>query len=682
MNQGSVHKIRELFEAAVSLAPGARETFLDERCGGDTGTKEFVNRMLAADSNGGEILDRSLLSARRREGERLDEYRIVREIGCGGTASVYLAATEKDTAAAPVAIKILHWRALSAEGVRRFAQERAILSRLDHPNIARLTGGGTTEDGHPYFVMEYVDGIPIRQFCLERTLSVRGRLALFRQVCAAVQYAHQMLIVHRDLKPGNILVTVDGSVKLVDFGIAKPLESSGEPWEKVTITGMRPMTPDYASPEQITGGAISTLTDVFSLGVILYELLSGRLPTVRASENPQAFVVSLCRDEPSRPSVAVAETDRDLSRQLKGDIDTIVMRALEKEPARRYQSVEQVNDDVRRYLEGLPVLAQGDTLWYRGRKFLRRHRAGVGAAAAVFVTLVAGIIATSVSARTARLERARAERQSRIAEERRSEAQGARAQAEQEAREAQAQRQNAERRLEAMSQMAQKFISLYNTVQKNEAGDDLTAEVAERTRDSLGLVLKEGVRDASLAAGLASMTESLSSYQDRLAGHWQVPKFWDANETVPREYLVTIDHERVHRGNSSLEVRSIVRQPKGAAAVAQTIRAEGYRGNRIRVNTFLASRGVSSGAELWLRARLPDREVLAAADDPSACRIAGTNSWRECSAQLLVPENAIFIDFGIRLRGAGTIWADDFGFDVSGPIAPVNLGFGLTKSSQ
>lgn len=675
MNQQGVRRIRELFEEAASLAPGARESFLDQQCGGDAGTKEFVSRMLAADSSGGKILDTPLLSARRREGERLEEYRIVREIGCGGTASVYLAITEHDPEAAPVAIKILHWRALSEEGVRRFAQERAILARLDHPNIARLIGGGTTADGHPYFVMEYVDGIPIRQFCLEHALSVKERLALFRQVCAAVQFAHQMLIVHRDLKPGNLLVTADGSLKLVDFGIAKPLESSGEPWEKVTITGMRPMTPDYASPEQITGGILSTRTDVFSLGVILYELLSGCLPHVRASENPQAFIISVCRDEPARPSLAVAETDVDLSRELTGDIDTIVMRALEKEPARRYQSVEQLGDDVRRYLEGLPVLAQRDTLQYRGRKFLRRHRAGVAAGAAVFVTLVAGIIATSISARTARLERARAEREAQ-------EAQRARSQAERETQEARDQRRTAERRLDAMSQMAQKFMSLYNTVEKEKAGDDLTAEVAERTRDSLGLVLREGVRDSSLAAGLASMTETLSSYQDRLAGQWQVPKFWNADETVPREYSVTIDHERVHSGNSSLAVRSIVPQPKGVATVVQTLRAEGYRGNRIRVTAFLASRNVSAGAELWLRARLADREVTAAADDPSTCRMSGTSAWRQCSMLLLVPGNAQFVDFGIRLRGPGTIWADDFAFDASGPVAPVNLGFGIPKGSQ
>jgi serine/threonine protein kinase/tetratricopeptide (TPR) repeat protein len=374
-------------------------------------------------------------------GGRLGPYRLIREIGQGGMGTVYLGVRDDDAFQKRVAIKVLK-RGMDTESiVRRFRHERQILASLEHAFIASLLDGGSTPDGRPYFAMEYVEGQPIVAYCDRKGLDTAARLELFRHVCTAVQYAHQNLIVHRDIKPANVLVMADGTPKLLDFGIAKLLnpELAGQTLAP-TAPGLQLMTPEYASPEQVRGEAVTTASDVYSLGVLLYELLAGRLPYRLTSRAPADIVRIVCESEPVRPSTAITtidqpsagETSRSgdthddstaaskpnrrltvdvdrLRRQLAGDLDTIVLKALSKEPPRRYASVDQFSEDVRRHLEGLPVIARKDTWRYRTTKFVRRNRAVVGALAATFAVLVAGIVGTTWQARAARLERARAE---------------------------------------------------------------------------------------------------------------------------------------------------------------------------------------------------------------------------------------------------------------------------------
>jgi serine/threonine protein kinase/tetratricopeptide (TPR) repeat protein len=383
----------------------------------DPGERTTVN------SRGGPVVER-----------RIGAYRILRELGHGGMGTVYLAARADDQYQKRVAVKVI--RGLdTAEVVRHFRRERQILAGLDHPNIARLFDGGTTDDNLPYFVMEYVEGQPLDRFCDERKLSIEERLKLFQGVCAAVQYAHRNLVVHRDIKPHNILVTVDGSPKLMDFGIAKLLnpEVAGEP---ITATDVA-MTPEYASPEQARGGPITTAADVYSLGVVLYELLTGHRPYKLTTHNTLEVLRAVCEEEPERPSTAVGRTGERmfpdgttqkrtaesvsrtregtperLKRRLRGDLDNIVLMALRKEPQRRYASVEAFSDDIRRYLEGRPVTARKATASYRASKFVRRNRTAVTVAAvltvAVVVSVVSGFLAVRRQARVAEAERDRA----------------------------------------------------------------------------------------------------------------------------------------------------------------------------------------------------------------------------------------------------------------------------------
>ena len=357
---------------------------------------------------------------------RIGPYRIVSEIGHGGMGSVYLASRVDEQYQQQVAVKLIK-TGLGGDLIRRrFHTEMQILADLNHPNIARLHDAGETTDQVPYLVMEYVDGSPIHQYCAEHALSTEQRLKLFAIVCTAVQYAHQHLIVHRDIKPGNILVTNEGVPKLVDFGIAKLLERGAQSESPATVTAMHLMTPEYASPEQIRGVSVTTATDVYSLGVVLYELLSGRSPYRLKNRMPHEIAKVICDEAPERPSAAITFGSSNgsngkvtttsvvnlpkLRGRLKGDLDNIVLKAMRKEPERRYASVQQLADDIRRHLDGLPVSARPDTFGYRAGKFIRRQKVAVTAAALVLITLVFGIVATLNESRIAQAEKARAER--------------------------------------------------------------------------------------------------------------------------------------------------------------------------------------------------------------------------------------------------------------------------------
>jgi serine/threonine-protein kinase len=407
-------EVDRVFEAALDCPPGERPAFLEAACAEDPALRREVERLLAADARDAVFLDRpadevlGLMVGDRGEQQRLGPYRLLRAIGRGGMGAVYLAVRDDEQYERLVAVKILRAGLEDTELRHRFLAERQILARLEHPNIARLYDGGSTEAGRPYLVMELIEGLPVDEYCDRHRLTVDQRLALFLRICAAVQYAHQNLLVHRDIKPANILVTPQGEPKLLDFGIAKQLGPAAAA-DSLTRTGLRVMTPSYASPEQVKGEAITTASDVYSLGVLLYELLAGRSPYQVAEgappyeieraineQGPERPGAALLRSgEPPPEEIAAARSSRPaaLRRRLAGDLDTIALTALRKEPARRYESVARLASDLGRHLQDLPVSARPDTLGYRTRKFVRRHRAAVATAAAV-VLLVTGLVAS------------------------------------------------------------------------------------------------------------------------------------------------------------------------------------------------------------------------------------------------------------------------------------------------
>jgi non-specific serine/threonine protein kinase/serine/threonine-protein kinase len=479
-------RVETIFQTALDVAPENRERFLAEACAGDEFLYREVERLIEGYEAADEFLEQPAVDLKQIAGEelptlrledidaargpesgaRVGAYRVLRELGRGGMGAVYLAERADGDFRKLVAVKVVK-RGMDTDFVlRRFRQERQMLAALDHPNIARLLDGGATDDGLPYIIMEYVEGQDIDRYCDARKLSIQARLRLFLAVCAGVSHAHQSLIIHRDIKPSNILVTGDGTPKLLDFGIAKILNPSlaDAPFEH-TATALRMLTPDYASPEQVRGERVTTASDVYSLGVLLYLLLTGRRPYSFRTHRLEEIARVVCEQAPPRPSAAIgasgptpgstfetvratgAEGDarstegafadsptgveaRDafdaapsldelaharssapdrLRRSLADDLDNIVLKALRKEPSRRYASVEQFAEDIERHLEGLPVRARADTFTYRSRKFVKRNKAGIAAAVGVALSLVGGLTATTWQWRVAQVERARAE---------------------------------------------------------------------------------------------------------------------------------------------------------------------------------------------------------------------------------------------------------------------------------
>jgi tetratricopeptide (TPR) repeat protein/tRNA A-37 threonylcarbamoyl transferase component Bud32 len=396
---------KELFQAALTRAPAARGAFLDEACGGDGALRREIESLLAAHEEAGGFLSRPIeLETEEQEAagtgaapQRIGPYQILDTIAHGGMGTVYRAVRDDDAFRKTVALKLVRGGHRSDSFQRRFRQERQILAGLQHPNIATVLDGGTTEDGQPYLVMEYIDGQPITAFCAERGTGTAARVALFRTVCDAVQYAHQSLVVHRDIKPANVLVDGHGVPKLLDFGIAKLLASGVDADLAPTATVLPLMTPEYASPEQVRGETVTTASDVYSLGVLLYELLAGRRPYEVPTDSLEKIVQVVCEAEPRAPSEGAASSRP----ELRGDLDTIVLKALRKEPERRYRTAHELSEDLRRHLEGLPVTARADTIRYRTGKFVRRHRTAVAATFLVTASLVGGIVMTTRQARLA-----------------------------------------------------------------------------------------------------------------------------------------------------------------------------------------------------------------------------------------------------------------------------------------
>ena len=427
MKSDEWQKIKEIFNATIDLPQGEREKIL-ESC--DKDLRREVEKLIEANDEAENfivepaLVDIGLIEDEETDfyvGKQIDSYKILKEIGHGGMGTVYLATHTDESFDKKVAIKLIKRGMDTSSVLKRFVMERQILARLEHPNIAQLLDGGTTTDGLPYFVMEYVEGLPVTRFCDLHQFSTEERLKLFQQACSAVAYAHQNLVVHRDLKPSNILVTEDGSAKLLDFGIAKLLNPD---WSldtaEATATMFRAMTPEYASPEQLRGLPITTASDVYSLGVVLYELLTGMRPFTFESHQPEEIAKIVLTEEPIRPSSVELNHTTSPNAQnpksqipnpksLKGDLDNIILKALRKEPERRYNSVQEFSEDIRRHLVGLPVTATADTASYRFNKFVKRHRGGVFAGGLIFVILLFATGITTWQAIVARREQAKAE---------------------------------------------------------------------------------------------------------------------------------------------------------------------------------------------------------------------------------------------------------------------------------
>lgn len=404
--------IKNTFQAARALEGGAREVYLSDSCGDDQALRDEVEHLLSSYDEAGDFLSEPAALGEEEPAapnDRIGPYVISKRLAEGGMGTVYLAVRDDDVFRKVVALKLVREGLYDEATEKRFRQERHILARLQHPNIAAVLDGGSTAKERPYLVMEYVEGRPVDVFCDERSLSVRERVSLFRKVCDAVQYAHQNLVVHRDIKPTNLLVTPDGTPKLLDFGIAKLLATSPEPsdgslsssppraarnetmWTQAS-TQLGVMTPAYASPEQVRGEVLTTSTDIYSLGVVFYQLLTGHLPIdPGSSENEWARVIS--ETQPKKPS-QVREHDHSFSADLRGDLDSIAMKALAKDTEDRYASAQQLSEDLERFVQGFPVAAHPDTLRYRVAKLVRRHVLAVSAAATIGALLVASSLVT------------------------------------------------------------------------------------------------------------------------------------------------------------------------------------------------------------------------------------------------------------------------------------------------
>jgi serine/threonine protein kinase len=448
-------QIRQIFDGALERPEVDRAAYLRVVCARDDELRREVESLLSSHESAGDFLDKpaanmsgmthTLISSgvevpEYPPGYRVGPYQLQKCIGRGGMGSVWLATRFDNDFKKQVAIKLVKRGMDTQEILRRFRLERQVLAGLMHPNIAALIDGGSTADGLPYLVMEYVEGIRIDRYCEKRKSTITERLTLFRHVCAAVQYAHGNLVVHRDLKAGNILVTAEGIPKLLDFGIAKLIRTEFDTLAAAeTRPELRPMTLDYASPEQVRGETITTASDVYSLGVLLYKLLTGKSPYGPDARSDTALRKAICEREPLKPSAVVltdekavipqatqkidlaAEETREkarrrLKKKLAGDLDMIVLMALRKEPLRRYASVEQFSEDLRRYLEGRPVIARSDTFGYRAARFVRRNAAAVAAAGLAAVMLLAVSIFEQRSAARAMQEKSAAEDRIKVVE--------------------------------------------------------------------------------------------------------------------------------------------------------------------------------------------------------------------------------------------------------------------------
>lgn len=449
MKTNNWKKLNEIFHEAIALPKSERNEFIKKECGDDLDLKNEIENLIESAEGESDFLKDNAIGRVENyvsfiedlKGKKIGQYKLIKEIGRGGMGAVFLAERADKEFEQKVALKIVHNQFANKDLLKRFRNERQILASLKHPNISHLIDGGTTEEGLPYFVMEYVEGERLLDYCDKNKLSTNERLDIFQKICSAVSYAHKNLIIHRDIKPSNILVTKDGIPKLLDFGIAKPF-SINDSKEAVTLTqtGGRMLTPDYASPEQVSGKIVTTSSDIYSLGIVLYELLTGHRPYQVNPNSPLEAFRIICESEPLRPSSIVttkrerilddSETQKitpdtvseyrntqpeKLKRILRGDLDNILLKSLRKEPERRYATVNEFSNDIERHLKGLTVMATSDTFSYRAEKFIKRNKIPIIAGSLIFISLLAATIVTLI-------QNSRVNEQRNLAEEQRKEA--------------------------------------------------------------------------------------------------------------------------------------------------------------------------------------------------------------------------------------------------------------------
>jgi serine/threonine protein kinase len=558
-------RVQSLFLEALELLPEKRDAFLDQACAGEDQVRREVESLLASDDTGIQAIEealestmQSLLDSEDLAGTRLGVWRILEQIGRGGMGTVYLATRDDDQFRKRVAIKVVKRGMDTAELLIRFGLERQILAHLEHPYIARLIDAGSTPHGQPYLVMEYVEGRPIHVYCREAGLSVEARLHLFLKVCEAVSYAHRNLVVHRDLKPGNLLVAADGSPKLLDFGLAKLLDPELGSGLTLTLVGGRLLTPEYASPEQVRGEFVGTASDIYSLGAILYELLTGVRAQRVESNSPAELEKAICDTDVPPPSTRIASQNMRLRKLLAGDLDNIVLMAMRKEPAQRYSSVDLLAEDIRWHLEARPVKARRPSLSYRLGKYVRRHRIWLAAGALVVLSLVGGTWAALSSARHAHREQQLAEVQRQVAERERTRAESQKQIAEREQAQAEVQKEAAEqarahadeetqlavdernvsqRRLQEMLQLANSSLfDLHTAIEKLPGATEARRQIVVTTLKFLENLSKEAGQDDRLKYELSVSYSKVA----RVQGFPRTPNLGDTNGAIAN-YKKSID---------------------------------------------------------------------------------------------------------------------------------------------
>ncbi len=422
MDEKNWHNVKEIFLAALEKDASDRTGFLDEICADDSDLRQEIESLLASHEEIEDFIEKPAFevgevftTGANQTEKHFGNYKIIHEIGAGGMGAVFLAERSDGEFEQKVAIKIIRQAIAESELISRFKRERQILATLNHPNIAKLLDGGVSDDGLPFLAMEYIEGEAITKFAERENLKLEERLKLFLKVCSAVAYAHRNLTVHRDIKPSNILVTKEGEPKLLDFGLAKLIDENLSNDTEQTQTAFRALTPAYASPEQLKNEPITTSSDIYSLGIVLYELLTGERPFQFEGKSLEEIIKTVTTFEPPPPSANPQSAIR--NPKLKGDLDNIALMALRKEPERRYKSVEAFAEDIERHLKGLPVAARPNTFRYRTEKFIQRNRVGVFAASLVLIAVLAGLITTGWQSRVAAHERDQAQQAQAKAEQ-------------------------------------------------------------------------------------------------------------------------------------------------------------------------------------------------------------------------------------------------------------------------
>jgi eukaryotic-like serine/threonine-protein kinase len=413
MNEIERHKlIKKIFDEALEIGKENRSKYLDEVCQDDTALRKEVESLLASFENSENFIEnpatdfKDIFVDDKRIGQKIGNYKIIREIGHGGMGAVYFATRTDGEFEQQVAVKVIRQTFADKELLRRFKDERQILAKLQHSNIASLIDGGVSVDGQPFLAMEFIDGISITDYCQANNLSLKERLKLFLKVCKGVGYAHRNLIVHRDIKPSNILVNKENEPKLLDFGLAKLTVDNAD--SSQTKTAFRALTPAYASPEQLKGETITTASDIYSLGICLYEVLTGTRPFQTDGKSLEEIIRTVTQVEPILPSKLESSSSK--LQNLNREIDNIVAYSLRKEPERRYQSVEEFAKDIENYLDGLPVIARPNTFSYRTEKFFKRNKIAVVAASLIILSLLGGLFVSLRQTRIAQAETAKSQK--------------------------------------------------------------------------------------------------------------------------------------------------------------------------------------------------------------------------------------------------------------------------------